>query len=108
MKKVVFEGGTLEAIRHLPEDVRHRAGYEIDHIQRNLEPDDWKPFSAIGAGVSKVRIKINGQHRIIYTAKFEKKVHILYVFQKKTQKTRQTDISITKDRYKTVVRRYKK
>ncbi len=107
MKKVIFEGNTLDVIRYLPEDVRQRSGYEIDRIQRNLEPVDWKPFPAIGPGVREIRIKINGQYRIIYMTKFENKVHVLHVFKKKTQKTRHTDINIAKSRFNDVIRRYK-
>ncbi len=108
MKTVVFECNTLETIRQLPEKVRHRTGYEIDRIQRGLEPVDWKPFPTIGQGVREIRIKTDGQYRVVYIAKFENKLHILHVFQKKTQKTRSGDITIAKNCLKEVLRRYKK
>jgi len=107
MRKVVFEGNTLEIIRQLPVVIRHRAGYAIDQVQRNIEPENWKPFSSIGQGVREIRIQHGEQFRIIYIAKFENKVHILHVFQKKTQKTRKVDIDIAKSRFKDVIRRYR-
>ena len=48
MRKVVFEGNTLEIIRQLPDGARYRTGYEIDRVQRGKEPENWKPFSLIG------------------------------------------------------------
>ena len=107
MKKVVFEGDTLDIIRQLPEKPKNRIGYEIDRLQRNLEPIDWKPFSSIGSGVREIRIKINELYRVIYVAKFGNKIHILHVFKKKTQKTRQSDINIAKNRFNEVIRRYR-
>lgn len=107
MRKVVFEGNTLKTIRQLPDDVRHRSGYEIDRIQRGKEPENWKPFSTIGQGAREIRIQVDRQYRIIYIAKFEDKVHVLHVFEKKTQKTRKSDIEIAKNRLKEVIRRYR-
>ncbi len=108
MRLVVFEGNTLDAIRQFPDDARIRAGFEIDRVQRDLEPDNWKPFSSIGQGVREIRIQIGEQFRVIYLAKFDNKVHVLHVFQKKTQKTRLSDIEIAKNRLKSVIRRYQK
>ncbi len=106
MRKVVFEGNTLEIIRQLSDDIRHRAGYEIDRVQRDKEPENWKPFPAIGQGVREIRIQLDGQYRIIYIAKYESKVHVLHVFRKKAQKTRKSDIEIAKYRLKEIIRRY--
>lgn len=105
MRKVIFEGDTLTVIRELPDDARHRAGYEIDRIQRDIEPTNWKPFTSIGQGVCEIRIQMGRQFRVIYIAKFDDRVHVLHVFEKKSQKTRQSDIAIAKRRLKEVIRR---
>jgi len=107
MKKVVFEGNTLTVIRQLPDDARHRAGYEIDCVQRDKRPENWKPFPAVGQGACEIRIQVGRQYRVIYITKYEHKVHILHVFEKKTQKTRKSDIEIAKNRLKEVIRRYR-
>ena len=107
MRTVVFEGNTLEIIRQLPDDARQRTGYEIDRVQRDIEPENWKPFSAVGQGVREIRVQVGKQYRIMYIAKFENKIHILHVFEKKTQKTRSSDIQIAKNRLKAVNRRYR-
>jgi len=107
MKTVVFEGNTLVEIRQLPDDVRHRAGYEIDRVQRDLEPENWKPFPSIGQGVREIRIQVGRQYRIIYLTKLDDKVHILHVFDKKSQKTRKSNIAIAKNIQKEVIRRYR-
>jgi phage-related protein len=106
MKKVVFEGDTLALIRQLPDIAKQRAGYEIDRAQRNKEPENWKPFPSIGQGVREIRIQVDREFRIIYVAKFGDSVHVLHVFEKKSQKTRRADIELAKSRLKTVIRRY--
>lgn len=105
MRKVVFEGDTLVLIRQFPDDARHRTGYEIDRVQRDKEPESWKPFPAIGQGVREIRIQVGRQFRIIYTAKFDNRVHVLHVFEKKSQKTRKSDIEIAKNRLVEIIRR---
>lgn len=105
MRKVVFEGNTLASIRQLPDIAKQRAGYEIDRVQRDLKAENWKPFPAIGQGVRETRIQTGRQFRIIYIAKFNDSIHILHVFEKKTQKTRQADIELAKDRLQAVIRR---
>lgn len=107
MRSVIFEGNTLEIIRPLPDDARHRIGYEIDRVQRDKEPENWKPFPTVGQGVREIRIQTGRQFRVIYLAKFKNKVHILHVFEKKSQKTRQTDIEIAKSGLKEVSKRYR-
>lgn len=105
MRKVIFEGDTQPFIRRLPDTVRLRAGYEIDRVQRDKPPLNWKPFPSIAKGVREIRIQTGEQYRIMYLVKFKDKVHILHVFEKKTQKTRTSDIELAKRRYKELIKR---
>ena len=57
---------------------------------------------SIGRGVKEIRIRVLGEWRVIYVAKFEDAVHLLHSFQKKTQKTSQHDIEIARKRYKQI------
>lgn len=106
MKPVVFENKTLEAIRNFPDEARQRAGYELDRVQNDLEPENWKPFSTVGQGVREIRVQVGTQYRVIYVAKFDDSIHVLHAFQKKTQKTRKADIDYAKSAYKELLRRY--
>jgi len=47
---------------------------------------------SIGPGVPEIRIKHEGQYRVIYVAKFADVVYVLHAFRKKTRKTRKQDI----------------
>jgi phage-related protein len=94
----------LEDLREFPEGARQNAGYEIDQVQRGLEPSDWKPMPSIGAGVNEIRIHKGGSFRVIYVAKFEDAIHVLHCFQKKSQKTSEEDITLSKKRYKAVLK----
>jgi phage-related protein len=103
MKPVEFRGDSLAALRSFPLSARREAGFQLDLIQRGLDPVDWKPMSAIGAGAREIRIRDErGAFRVIYVAKLEDAVFVLHCFQKKTQKTSSADIELATHRYKSL------
>jgi phage-related protein len=55
---------------------------------------------SIGPGVREIRIRHEGQFRVIYVAKLADAVYALHAFQKKTQKTRKHDIDAAKQALK--------
>ena len=46
MKPIEFAGDSLERLRAFPATARRGAGYQLDRVQRGLEPDDWKPMQS--------------------------------------------------------------
>ncbi|HWA50863.1 MAG TPA: type II toxin-antitoxin system RelE/ParE family toxin [Dongiaceae bacterium] len=89
-----------------PDDARRTAGYQIGRVQRGKEPDDWKPFPAIGANVREIRIReSSGAFRVIYQATLPEAVLILSAFQKKTQKTPQREIEKARARLNDYLKR---
>jgi phage-related protein len=100
LKRIVWHGDSLERIRSFPGDARQDAGYELERVQRNLEPRDWKPMNAAGAGVIEIRVHAGGEYRVFYVAKFKDAVHVLHAFVKKTQKTRRAEIELAAKRYR--------
>ncbi len=57
-------------------------------------------MSEVGAGVREIRIRVLGEWRVLYVAKFGDAVYVLHAFQKKTRKTRQEDIELARRRYR--------
>lgn len=109
MKPVEFRGSSLDDLRAFPSTARRECGFQIDRVQRGLDPLDWKPFKTIGPGVNEIRIKdAEGEFRTMYVAKFEDAIYILHCFRKKTQKTSQSDIDVVRKRYKELVKELKK
>jgi phage-related protein len=105
MKPVQFLGDSLQCLRDFPADARQDAGYQLDKVQRGLQPDDFKPMPTIGKGVEEIRIRDDsGTYRVICTAKLADAVFVLHAFQKKTQRTSQRDIEIAKARFKEMIR----
>ena len=80
-------------------------GHPLDRVQRGLDPTDWKPMKSVGQGVREIRIQHKGQYRVIYVASFEKRIYVLHVFQKKTQKTGKQDLDTAKRALKEVLER---
>ncbi|MFL9864694.1 type II toxin-antitoxin system RelE/ParE family toxin [Paraburkholderia fungorum] len=100
-KPLRFCGNALDDLREFPLPARRDAGHQLDQVQRGRDPDDWKPVNTIGQGVREIRIRdADGAFRIIYPAKFADAVYVLHCFQKKTQKTRKTDLDLATRRYR--------
>ena len=99
MKPIAFLGGSLDDLRAFPADARREAGYQLDRVQRGIDPDDWKPMPSIGAGVREIRIReAAGAFRVIYAATFADVVYVLHAFQKKTRQTAKRDLDLAASR----------
>ncbi len=108
IKPIEFIFDSLDELRRFPVGVRRDAGFQLDRVQRGLEPDDWKPMKTIGSGVNEIRVKdADGAYRIIYISKLDDAVFVLHCFKKKTEKTAKQNIDLAKSRYKELVRRFK-
>lgn len=85
-------------------------GDQLNKVEYGGEPDDFKPMPTVGSGVNEIRVSEDGdQYRLIYLAKFEEAMYVLNVItKKKTQKTAQSDIDISKKRYNELVQWRKK
>jgi phage-related protein len=103
-KAIYWIGTSYKDLLNFPDEARRDAGYQLHRVQNGLDPENWKPFQSIGAGVKEIRINDDGNaFRIMYVAKFSEKIYVLHSFQKKTQKTRSQDINIAKVRYNAIV-----
>lgn len=100
MKPVVWCGDSLEQVRDFPPDARRLAGHQLDKVQRGIDPDDWKPMPSVGLGVREVRVRAQGQYRVVYLAKFEEAVYVLHAFAKKTQRTTKQDLELAAKRFR--------
>jgi phage-related protein len=106
MKRVAFLGDSLELIRAFPADARREVGFQMDRVQRGLDPDDWKPMKSIGSGVREIRVRDRtGTFRVIYVATFLDAVFVLHAFQKKTQATPRRDLDLAAARFKLLAQR---
>ena len=104
MKSLYFVGSSLDDLRNFPAEVRRQVGFELYAVQRGFEPSDWKAMSTIGPGVREIRIRVLGEWRVLYVAKFADAIYVLHAFQKKTQQTRQEDIELARRRYQQIER----
>ena len=103
-KPIYWVGSSLKDLLVLPDEVRKEAGYQLHRVQIGLNPENWKPFQEVGSGTKEIRIyDKNGAFRIMYVAKFSERIYVLHTFQKKTQKTNQSDIIIARTRYKAIM-----
>jgi len=106
MKGIQFLGTSLKMIREFPAPAKKEAGYQLDRVQRGLDPTDWKPMKSVGQGVREIRIQQEGQYRVIFVASFEQKVYVLHAFQKKTQKTSKQDLDAARHAFREIERQH--
>jgi phage-related protein len=105
MKPVVFLGNALDDLRAFPDRARRDAGFQLDRVQRGLDPDDWKPMKAVGAGVREIRVRdASGAYRVIYVAALAEAVYVLHAFQKKSQRTSPRDLALARARFRELKR----
>lgn len=71
-------GSSHAAVRAFPPNARRDAGYQLYRLQVGYEPSDWKPMSQVGAGVREIRIRVDGEHRVLYLATRPEAVYVLH------------------------------
>ena len=103
MKPIVWCGDSLRSVRAFPEDARRESGHQLNRVQQGLDPQDWKPISSVGPGVREVRIRVEGQFRILYIAKLPDAIYVLCAFEKKSQKAPQRELRLAADRLQLIL-----
>jgi phage-related protein len=103
MKTIKWIGASYQDLLGFSKDAKQIAGYNLDKLQRGLEPNDWKHMPSIGIGVKELRIHCENEYRVIYYLKKDNNVYILHAFIKKSQKTLLSDIILAKTRLKMIL-----
>jgi phage-related protein len=44
-------------LKAFPDEARRDAGFNLDFVQRGLEPANWKPMKTVGPGVKENRVR---------------------------------------------------
>ncbi|MGF6241249.1 phage-related protein [Paraburkholderia sp. GAS38] len=103
-KEIRWVGSSYNDLLAFLEEPRRQAGFQLGKIQAGLDPDDWKPFAAVGPSTREIRVKeSDGIYRVMYVSKFEEAIYVLHCFQKKTQATSRHDCEIAEVRYRAIV-----
>lgn len=97
-------GSALVDLLQFPDHAKREAGYQLSRVQNDLDPEHWKDFKTVGAGVREITISQEGDaFRVMYVAKFEEAVYVLHSFQKRTRQTSKHDKQVATGRYKRVL-----
>jgi phage-related protein len=99
MKELKFMGNSQDSLATFPEQAKREMGFELWQVQLGLMPSDFKPMPTVGAGAYEIRVKVQGQWRVIYVAKHSDVVVVLHCFHKTTPKTALPDIQLAAKRY---------
>ena len=56
-KPLQFVGTSHDDLKAFPGEARRDAGFNLDFVQRGLEPENWKPMKTVGPGVKEIRVR---------------------------------------------------
>ena len=105
-KPIEFLGSSRRSLSVFPDEARRTAGFQLDRVQRGMEPNDWKPLPSVGPGAMELRVADStGAFRVVYVAKFAEAVYVLHAFHKKSRKTPRLDVALARARYAEVIRK---
>jgi phage-related protein len=103
VKKLHWLGASLDDLRSFPAAARLEAGIDLRLVQQGVEPRDWKPMPDVGRGVREIRNRTGeGAFRVFYVVESATDVYVLHAFQKKTERTRHSDIVLGRSRYRLI------
>jgi phage-related protein len=104
VKPLIFIASSRDDLYSFPRGARRAAGYQLDTVQRGLEPSDWRPMKAVGRGAREIRVHVLGEWRVIYVAELRNAVYVLRSFQGKSRKTVTHDIELARQRFRQIGR----
>ena len=106
MKELFWYPASKSSLDEFPIEVKQYFGYQLHLLQSGEAPDDFKPVKNLGKGISGVHElryrDENNIFRVAYVAKFQDAIVVLHSWQKKTQKTVQSDLDLIAKRYRDV------
>lgn len=110
IRRLVFVGSSLDALRAFPEDVKDDIGYALWLAQNGQKHREAKPLRGFGgAGVLEIVESYQGDaYRAVYTILYPEAVYVLHVFQKKSTRgiaTPTQHLDLVKQRLKEVEER---
>ena len=112
IKPLEWIGSSKKDLRALPDEMIDVFGYALFLAQTGGKHDQAKPLQGFGsAGVLEVVEDFRGDaYRAVYTVRFEERVFVLHVFQKKSKSgiaTPKKDRDLIRERLKVAARRAK-
>jgi len=54
--------------------------------------------------VAEIRVHTNREHRVLHVAKFDEAIYVLHAFEKRTRRTRELDLELSRKRLNEVIR----
>ena len=111
-KPLEWIGSSKKDLKALPDEVMDVFGYALFLAQTGGKHDQAKPLRGFGsAGVLEVVEDFRSNaYRAVYTVRFEERVFVLHVFQKKSKTgiaTPKSDMDLIRERLKVAARRAK-
>jgi phage-related protein len=100
---IAWEGDSKEIISGFPNKVRQNLGFQLRLLQQGQQPKDYRPMPSIGPGVFELRDEdARAWYRVVYLSRIRGLIHVLHCFEKKGREMPQKEISMARQRLRTV------
>ncbi len=100
---VAWEGDSRETLISFPEVVKQNLGFQLWQLQQGERPSDYRPVTAIGAGVFELRDQDErAWYRVVYLSRINDVIHVLHCFEKKSREMPRKDFEKARQRLKIV------
>ena len=104
LKAVIWAGSARRDVRAFAKDAREASRVRALQSPAGPRSHGLEADAVGGPGVREIRIHTDGEHRVIYVARFEEAIYVLHAFEKKTRKTRRADMDVGRKRLRDVLR----
>lgn len=102
LKKAIWVGDSLKALKKFPEEVKDSIGYSLHKVQEGIVPRNAKPLKGLKPAVMEIVSDYDtNTYRAVYTVRIGDVIYILHCFQKKSKRGAQTpkrEIDLIKQR----------
>jgi phage-related protein len=85
-------GDTLDRVRRFSAEARADIGYQLELVQSDETPTDFRPLPDVGPGAAEIRVHAGSEYRVFYVAFSRKQFTFCTAFRRK-RKRRGTRIS---------------
>ena len=103
LKPIWWIGQSKDELMAFPKNAIQDAGYQLHRLQEGNEPQDWRPLTGLGKGISgvyEIRIRDdNAIFRVAYVTKFSGYITVLHCWQKTSQATAMPNKAMIIKRY---------
>lgn len=104
VRRIIFRSGSLESLRKFTAEARRDAGYQLESLQLDIQPDDWGPIGGNVEGLHEIRMSDDsGVLRMVCVVIVKEIIYVLHCYQRTSPKSNQRDAALINARHQELI-----